>query len=72
MQYPAIVYSRDDIATDFADNVPYRISNRYEVIYIDRDPDSEIPKQISSLPMCKFNRHYVVDGLNHDAFTLYF
>lgn len=72
MRYPCIVYSRDDVDVIFADNNPYRLLTRYQVSVIDRDPDSEIPHRVASLPKCRFNRFYTSDNLNHDVFTLYF
>lgn len=72
MQYPAIVYSRDDIENRPANNKPYIQSTAYNVIVIDADPDSEIVDRVSKLPMCTFDRHYAADNLNHDSFTLYF
>lgn len=72
MRYPCIVYSRDDVDVIFADNDPYRLLTRYQVSVIDRDPDSEIPHRVASLPKCRFNRFYTSDNLNHDVFTLYF
>lgn len=72
MKYPAIVYSRDDIENVFADNSVYKQDDAYEVIVIDADPDSEIPRKISLLPKCRFSRHYTADNLNHDAFILYY
>lgn len=72
MIYPCIVYRRDDIDTDFADNVPYSKRKRYQVTVIDRDPDSEIPDKVLDLPTCIFDRFYTADNLNHDVFKLYF
>ena len=72
MEYPAIVYSRDDIDTVFAGNLPYRSVKRYQVTVIDRDPDSEIPMRVAALPMCVFSRHFKADNLNHDVYNLYF
>lgn len=72
MQYPAIVYSRDDIENQHADNGAYIQSTAYQLIVIDKDPDSEIVEQVKKLPCCSFDRHYAADNLNHDAFTIYF
>lgn len=72
MEYPAIVYARDDLATQFADNHPYRFTQRYSVTIIDRNPDSVIPTKVAILPMCIFNRRFTADNLNHDVYTLYF
>lgn len=72
MSYPAIRYSRKDIKNQFANDQVYMQKDCYEVIVIDKDPDSELVKKVSTFPMCSFDRHYVSDNLNHDVFTLYF
>lgn len=70
MQYPAIWYSRYDIANTPADNRPYKQSRFYQVTVIDPNPDSDVVTRISRLPMCAFDRHYASDNLNHDVFTI--
>lgn len=72
MQYPCIVYQRDTATTEFANNVPYNRTLRYQVTVIDPDPDSEVPGRVAALPMCTQNRFFAVDNLNHDVFQLYF
>lgn len=72
MEYPCIVYSRDTTETQFADNNPYRLTKRYEVKVIDRDPDTIIPEKVAALTMCVHTTSYVADTLNHYVFTLYF
>jgi hypothetical protein len=72
MEYPCIVYRRDLIRTNFADDIPYRILKRYQVTVIDRNPDSDIPDKVGKLPMCSFNRFFTADELNHDIFNLFF
>lgn len=72
MNYPAIVYSRKDIDNIYANNDTYLQTKAYNVIVIDKNPDSEIVEKVSILPKCRFDNHYVADNLNHDAFTLYF
>lgn len=72
MAYPCIVYHRDTSDTQFAGNIPYRYTKRYQVTVIDRDPDSEIPNKVKELPMCTFNRFFAANNLNHDVFNLYF
>ena len=70
MVYPCIVYSLDRIPTRYADNKPYFQSKTYSLMLIDYDPDSEIVEKILELPMCRFDRSFVSDGLNHFAFTI--
>ena len=72
MKYPAIVYFRSNIDNMSANNSVYMQSYFYELTVIDSDPDSEIVKQISKLPTCRFNRHFTSDNLNHDVFTLFY
>lgn len=72
MNYPAIVYSRNNIENDFADNSVYAQYTSYQVTVIDENPDSEYVKKVSALPKCRYDRHFVSENLNHDVFTLYF
>ena len=72
MAYPCIVYLRDDVMTQFADNSHYRYTQRYQVTVIDRDPDSNIPGRVAELPLCRFDRHFTADDLNHDVYHLFF
>lgn len=72
MQYPCIVYKRDDSLTEFAANKPYKYRKQYLVTVIDRDPDSLIPDKVAALPLCVFDRFYTADNLNHDVYKLFF
>lgn len=72
MEYPCIVYQYDYADTEFAGNLPYKYTQRYQVTAIDRDPDSPIPGKIAMLPMTLFSRFFVADRLNHAVFTTYF
>ena len=72
MEYPCIRYEREFILAEWADDKPYRLSNRYLVTVIDRNPDSEIPDKIASLPLCVYDRFYTADNLNHTTFKLFF
>lgn len=72
MKYPAIVYSRDDIKGVFANDGIYTINKSYELIIIDKNPDSIIIDKILTLPSCRFVRNYTSDNLNHDVFIIRF
>lgn len=72
IEYPCIIYRRNRVETSFADNHPYSTTKRYQVMVIDRNPDSDIPDKISQLPLTIFDRHYVAENLNHDVYNLYF
>lgn len=71
MQYPAIVYSLKNIEKNFANNLSYIVTPGYEVILIDKNPDSVYIEKILELPYCGFDRHYTSDNLNHFVFTIY-
>lgn len=72
MKYPAIVYKRDTIVNSQANNEVYKQANKYQLIVIDQNPDSEIVQKISKLSRIRYDRHYVSDGLNHDVFTIFY
>lgn len=72
MVYPAIVYERDSMNTEFAGNKPYSITNRYAVTVIAREPDNDIPEKLAVLPMCTFSTQFTTEGLHHTVFNLYF
>ena len=73
MEYPCIVYKRDTIHTRYADNTIYKSVKGYSVTVIDKTSDSPIiDSLLKRLPMCKWDRHFAKDNLNHDVFTLYY
>jgi hypothetical protein len=72
MVYPAIVYNRDYLATQWADNVPYAGTLRYQVTVIDTDPDSPLHAKLMAMPMMRYVRHYTSANLNHDIYDVYF
>lgn len=72
IQYPCIIYERDQARNHFADNFPYNHTKRYLVTIIDPNPDSDIPDKVSQLPMSTYSRGFATDNLTHDIFYLYF
>lgn len=72
LTFPCIVYEIGFGETEFADNAPYRHVPRYKVTVIDPDPDGDIKEKVVMLPMCSFDRHMVVDNLNHDIYNIFF
>lgn len=72
MNYPAIVYTLANIQNEPANNSVYMQKTTYQLTIIDKDPDSEISKTVSLLPMCRFNRFFTSDNLNHFVYTLYY
>lgn len=72
MRYPCIRYQRSRYDAQYADNHPYKLSSRYELTFIHKDPDNETVYRIAQLPMCSHDRPYTANNLSHDVFTLYF
>lgn len=72
MKYPCIVYSRSSTNDRFANNELYRTQKKYQITVIDKNPDSDIPGRIARLPMCRFDRHFKADNLNHDIYSIYY
>lgn len=72
MEYPCIRYSKSIPDLKRANDKIYNDTACYEVIVIDDDPDSEIPRRIlEAFPMCSPGRSYTADNLYHTTFTLY-
>ena len=56
LKFPAIVYNYDDVDDKFANNAKYGSIPGYQVIVIDRNPDSAIANQINNLQKSSFVR----------------
>lgn len=72
LKYPCIVYERSYAKVNYADNSPYTLDTRYSLTVIDPNPDSAIVPKIEILPKCSYDRHFAIDNLNHDVFTIYY
>jgi len=72
MKFPCIIYKRNGDNPQYADNGPYRNTQRYQVTHVDTDPDSGVPDKIAQLPLCSNDRFYEADNLNHDVYSLFF
>ena len=72
MVYPCVVYNKDDTYKVHANNNPYMIEYRYQVIAIAKDPESPLFEALEALPKCRFERAYRADQLNHQVFNIYF
>lgn len=71
MKYPCIVYDRDNVSTQHADNKPYRSAQRYQITLISQNPDEPAYDRILALEYCAFSRSYATSGLHHDVFVIY-
>lgn len=72
MDYPCILYKKDNITTDSADDTNYIMNKRYELIVISRTPDHPVIEELLKLEHCSYNRPYTSDNLYHDVLTIYY
>lgn len=72
LEYPCIVYQLQVVYMQSANDHPYKNRDGYTVTIIDRNPDSKIRKVLESMPLCRFERFYVSDGLNHWVYQIYY
>lgn len=70
MQYPCIVYTRTSMDSIYADDNGYIDYDTYNLTYISKDPDSQVPRELMKLPMTSFDRHFVADNLHHTVITM--
>lgn len=71
LNYPCIVYTRSNGDTLYADNGTYKFDIGYQVTLISMDPDDSILDKIAAIPMCRYDRSYKNEDLNHDVFRIY-
>lgn len=73
LEYPCIIYNRTGFDTRYGDDKVYNAKVAYDVMVIDKDPDSDLVEKILfHFPLIHHSRHYTVDNLNHDTFYLYY
>ena len=73
MRYPAIVYNLDRIDTRSADDKHYFMKNRYAIVFMTKNPDSDLPTRLlEHFPMSTYDRSARNDNLYHHYLTLYY
>lgn len=73
LQYDCIVYNVADRNDLTADDLQYRSMVGYDVTFIYRDPDSDMPDKIlNSFSRIRHSQYYSVDNLHHDLFRIYY
>ena len=71
--YPCIIYSLNQADDYKASNKSYMRFKSYQITVIDRDPDSDIyDKIMDHFMMCRFERFFTSDNLNHWILNLYY
>lgn len=73
MKYPALVIFRSTGSSRYANNMPYKFTNCFDLTYIAYDPDDPNAEKIAmGFPMIRLNRHFTSDGMHHDNYILYY
>lgn len=71
--YPCVIYSLSAGDMKRADNSVYMYTDRFELIFIYKQYNSEIiTKVLRAFPMCSVSRVYIADNLYHYVFNLYY
>ena len=70
--YPCIIYTLGRIDIFHADDFGYASKRAYDVIVVSKDPDCPIIEELSTWPLCSFDRFYTADNLNHWTFRIYY
>lgn len=73
MKYPCIRYTKERPDVTRADNIRYKKTDHYELIYISTDPDDPMPERIADhFTYCEIERYYKSSNLSHCALNLYY
>lgn len=74
MNYPCILYERENFNSSYADNIAYKNKEKYTVTIIGKDPDNDelIEKMLLNIKYCSFDRRYKSsENLYHDVLIIY-
>lgn len=73
LKYPCFIVTLGSGSQSMADNKTYLYTDRFNITYISYDPDDDMRKNvIHHFSMCRFDRHFVNDTLQHYVFDLYY
>lgn len=73
LKYPAVIYKLSRLDIRHADNNPFSVKKRYNLIYITKNPDDPMLEKLAwAFPTISYNTSYVSDKLYHHSFELYF
>lgn len=73
LEYPCIIYNKTAKLREYGNNGIYLGRQQYQLMVIDRSPDSMVADDIEeSFPYCSIQQYYTVDTLNHTTLSLYY
>lgn len=73
MKYPCIVYNKTSKFNEKANNKSYLNKQGYQVMVIEKDPDSTVADDIENyFEHCSINQYYTINNYNHTTLNLYY
>lgn len=72
MKYPCVIYNAESPNALYADDTLYNVTKHYTITVIDRDPDSEIPIRLYSLPYARPEKPFVHENLYHYNLSIFY
>ena len=73
MTYPCIVYNKTGKSRQSANDGVYFINQEYQIMVIDKNPDSDVADRIEKhFQHCVISQYYTVDNLNHTTLNLFY
>ena len=72
LKYPCIIYEIGAALRTPADNKKYLYSQGYDVTFITKDPDPDIPDKLLDLEYSSQQRQFKTENLYHWVFFIYY
>lgn len=73
LTYPCIIYELSGYRTDHSNDEIYRQIKSYEILIIEKDPDSDLRERVMKhFKYCSYSRTYTSDNLYHSVLNLYY
>lgn len=71
LEYPCIIYSFNGVVSTHADNIVYRVENKFSLMLITKQIEELLFKKLLELPSARYERLFVKEGLYHYVVTIH-
>lgn len=73
LKHPCIIYNRNGIDAKYADDSTYMSTQEYQVMLIEKNPDSNVVNEICRhFSKCSVTQQYAINNLYHTTLKLYY
>lgn len=72
LRFPAIIYERVDYDVEYADNIPYHATRKWQISVVSQEPSNPVVDSLMEWPTADFKTSYVVDRMRHDVVNIYY